>query len=1024
MTDLLRVLLVEDNPADVTLIRETLPATGPVTFRIEAVSRLSEARARVRNEDLDIVLLDLGLPDSQGLTTFTSLREAAPNLAAIVLTGYDDEETAVAAVRQGAQDYLIKGQVVGNMLVRATRYAVERKRTEVALHESERRLKEAQRLGRIGDWEIDLATRQLLWSDAVFEMYERDPKLGAPTAEQEAAYYSVEDAERLRKAAAKTMETGEDYEVEACLRLPEGRCRQILAIGTPVRDDRGRTTGLRGTVQDITKRKEVDESLRESEERYRAVAQTASDAIVTVDAAGNIVDWNRSAEGLFGYSAGEAIGQPTIMLMPLPYRQPHLDSLKRVVAGGERKAIGRTVELEGRRKDGSEFPIELSLAEWEISKGRHYSAIIRDITERKQSEQVLKDSETRFRSLIENGMDQITIMGSDGRFLYISPSVTRLLGYRPTELMGQVGFGYLHPDDAPHVQAVFASALAGAHVAIREQFRFRHKDGSWRVFESVVTNLMAEPTVAGLVINSRDVTDRVRAEEALSRREADYRGLVENAPLGIYRSTPDGRFRTVNRALVAMLGYDGSDEVLDLDVALDVYADPLERAELVSQVDQRDEVKEEVQWKRKDGTRATVRLIVRVVRDPTGAVEYFEGLVEDITQQRSLENQFRQAQRLESVGRLAGGVAHDFNNILTAITGYSDLLLEELGPEDPKREDLLQIRVAVQRAVALTRQLLAFSRKQVLQTRVLSLNDVVRAVESMLHRLIGEDVKLECALAEGLGAIRADPGQLEQVILNLAVNSRDAMPEGGRLTIETANVELGENYVRMHTGSAAGRYVLLAVSDTGIGMDAETRSQIFEPFFTTKELGKGTGLGLATVYGIVKQSGGHLWVYSEPGQGATFKIYLPWVDAPIPETEPLSAIEPVAGGRETVLLAEDDPAVRELVADVLTKKGYHVLRAADGLAALAMARAHPKEIRLLVTDLVMPGMTGRQLAEALAVVHPNITVLFMSGYTDDAVVRHAVLEEGVPYIQKPFAPRALAAKVRELLDGSRVVVAP
>ncbi|HXY70565.1 MAG TPA: ATP-binding protein, partial [Gemmatimonadales bacterium] len=353
---------------------------------------------------------------------------------------------------------------------------------------------------------------------------------------------------------------------------------------------------------------------------------------------------------------------------------------------------------------------------------------------------------------------------------------------------------------------------------------------------------------------------------------------------------------------------------------------------------------------------------------------------------------------------------------LNVVLGYSDLLLEELGAASPQREDVEEIRAAAQRAAALTRQLLAFSRKQMLQTRVLDLNAEVETLEKMLQRLIGEDVKLVFTPGAELGAVRADPGQVEQVILNLAVNSRDAMPNGGQLTVETANVELDAAYAREHANATPGPYVLLAVSDTGVGMDAETQSHIFEPFFTTKEQGKGTGLGLATVYGIVKQSGGYIWVYSEPGRGTTFKIYLPRVAEPVEATVRRPSVQTVAGGLETVLIAEDDPAVREVVSAVLSQKGYRLLRAPDGQTALELAQAQPGEIQLLVTDLVMPGMTGRELAEALAAARPGLKVLYMSGYTDDAVVRHGVLEAGMPYLQKPFAPEALARKVRELLD--------
>ena len=628
----------------------------------------------------------------------------------------------------------------------------------------------------------------------------------------------------------------------------------------------------------------------------------------------------------------------------------------------------------------------------------------------------LASSETRFRSLIEHSSDLVNIVGVDGRITYSSPSASRLLGYDPGELVGQVAFDYVHPEDVPRIQAAFRRALLLDSASVLETFRFRHREGSWLALESVVTNMMAVPSVAGMVVNSRDVTDRSRAEEALRHSEAEYRGLVEHSPLGIYRATPEGRFLTVNPALIKMLGYERAEELANIDISQDVYALPEDRSKLLAQFGQRDEAWMETQWKRKDGRLVTVRLISRVVRGPAGHMDYFEGLVEDVTEQRSLESQYRQAQKMDSIGRLAGGVAHDFNNILTAIVGYSDLLLEELSPDDPKRPEVVEIKAAGMRAAALTRQLLAFSRKQVIETRVLDLNEIVQTLDNMLRRLIGEDVTLELSLAPALGAVRADPGQIEQVILNFAVNARDAMPKGGRLTIETANVELDEAYAREHAGASPGQYALLAVSDTGTGMDAETSSHIFEPFFTTKELGQGTGLGLATVYGIVKQSGGYVGVYSEPGRGATFKVYLPRVAELAEAKSPVASTKLEAGGSETVLIAEDDQSVREIVATVLAQQGYRVLQAPEGRTALEMARAQPGEIHLLVTDLVMPGMTGRELAEALIAARPGVRVLYMSGYTDDAVVRHGVLTAGVPFLQKPFTARALASKVREVLN--------
>ena len=418
----------------------------------------------------------------------------------------------------------------------------------------------------------------------------------------------------------------------------------------------------------------------------------------------------------------------------------------------------------------------------------------------------------------------------------------------------------------------------------------------------------------------------------------------------------------------------------------------------------------------RDGVLRQLRASGVVTMDSSGAPVRLLGTLQDVTEQRSLEAQFRQAQKLEAVGRLAGGVAHDFNNLLTVILSYADFVLDALPPGEAIRQDVEQIRTAGASAAQLTRQLLAFSRRQVLAPRVLSLNDVVTDAAKMMKRLLGDDIRLVTTLSPELGLVKADAGQIEQVIMNLAVNARDAMPGGGQLTIETANAEMAEEYLREHAVARAGRYVMLAVTDSGVGMDEPTKAHMFEPFFTTKEAGKGTGLGLATVYGIVKQSGGFVWVYSEAGRGTTFKIYLPRTD---------QSLEPVDGpvhtrslrGTETVLVVDDAPAVRTAVRAVLERHGYVVVEAPSGEAALQLAMKYRGPLDLLITDVVMPGLSGRDVAGNLSSQRPGVRVLYMSGYADDAIVRHGVLEPGIRFMQKPFAPDALAQKVREVLDA-------
>jgi two-component system, cell cycle sensor histidine kinase and response regulator CckA len=509
---------------------------------------------------------------------------------------------------------------------------------------------------------------------------------------------------------------------------------------------------------------------------------------------------------------------------------------------------------------------------------------------------------------------------------------------------------------------------------------------------------------------------RKRQEEALRASEMRHRSLVESAVYGMYRSSLDGRFLAVNPALVRMLGYGSAEELLAVDMARDIYVDPDQRAAVIHAYSESGRLESsELPWKRKDGRHITVRLSGNAFKDERGEPLGFEMIAEDVTERRALEDQLRQSQKMEAVGRLAGGIAHDFNNLLTVIKGYSELILEDLGSSDPLRMEVDEIKKAADRAASLTRQLLAFSRQQVLAPKVVDLNAVVGNMDKLLHRLLGEDIDLFTVLEPGLGRVKADPGQIEQVIMNLAVNARDAMPKGGKLTVETSSVDLDEHYTREHAAVKPGPYVMIAVTDTGVGMTDKVKSRIFEPFFTTKEVGKGTGLGLSTVYGIIKQSGGYVWVYSELGMGSSFKVYLPRVDAPAELGAPASP-QATRRGTETVLLVEDEDGVRALVRQVLHKHGYNVLETRNAGEALLLCERHQGSIDMLLTDVVLEQMGGRELAERLLKVRPEMKVLYVSGYADDAIVHHGVLKPGTCFLQKPFTTEALARKVRFVLD--------
>jgi PAS domain S-box-containing protein len=624
----------------------------------------------------------------------------------------------------------------------------------------------------------------------------------------------------------------------------------------------------------------------------------------------------------------------------------------------------------------------------------------------------LRQRELRFRRLFESGVAGVTISDSAGNFKEANAAFLRMLGYTHAEMLaGKLNWETITPLDRLVSDIEDRAQLrATGFLPLRER-EFVHKDGS---YIATLVGFAALEGTTEFISYVTDISVRKHAEAALLASATQYRTLFEQSPLPKFLYDHGTlRFLAVNDAAVTHYGYSRAEfltmTVSDLRPSEDVPAFLVAVGALGFGTTRAGLHRH----KKKDGGVIEVDITIQKF--------VFDGrscaltIAVDTTERSRLEAQLRQAQKMEAVGSLAGGIAHDFNNLLSVILSYSTLLVESLKPGDPMRADLEEIATAGTRAAQLTRQLLAFSRQQVLEPRILDLNAVMGGIAKMLERLVGEDVELTVAKSSSLGTVRADPGQIEQVLMNLVVNARDAMPRGGKLTLETANVELDATYTAQHAGVVPGSYVMLAVTDTGSGMDRATVARMFDPFFTTKELGRGTGLGLSTVFGIVQQTGGNIWVYSEPGAGTTIKVYVPRSDGVV--ASEAAPAPPVRRASETVLLVEDEESVRAVTRMILERAGYRVLEATSGGDALLICEQHTATIHLLLTDVVMPRMSGRLLAERLMPLRPTMRVVFMSGYTDDSVVRHGVLDSDVAFVQKPITPDALTRKLREVLDA-------
>ncbi len=755
---------------------------------------------------------------------------------------------------------------------------------------------------------------------------------------------------------------------------------------------------------------------------YRQLIETMSEGAVTLSADGVILYCNVCLAGMLGRSLDEVLGTALRNHLP-PADQQALDT---ILAQARTETSRREINL--KTSEGPLVPVYLSASRLP-SEGAEmiFCLVLTDLTEQKRHEQIVAD-ERLARLILEQAAEAIVVCDEQGRIIRASQAAQRFCDGSPSlRPFAEVFPLRTDASDPFHLAPVLqGETLRSVDVALDRQ-------GQKLDLILNAGPLLSGQQILGCVVTLTNISERKRAEAALRESERRFACIFEFAPDAIMMTNRQGTITLVNQRAEQIFGWRREElvgqpvELLVPKESSDSHAALQERYRQSPTVRMMAAGQQNLRAARKDGTDFPVEISLSPMESKEGGMVV--AVVRDLTARVQLEAQLRQSQKMEAVGRLAGGIAHDFNNQIFVINGYCDLLLGEAAGQPAFLEPLVEIKKAARRSAALTAQLLAFSRKQVLQPKVLDLNAELMEVETMLRRLIGEDVQLTFVLGDDVGHVKVDPNQLQQVVMNLAVNARDAMPHGGQLTIETNNVELDEAYAQSRLEVTPGPYVLLSVSDTGHGMDRETLARIFEPFFSTKGPGKGTGLGLATALGVVKQSGGHIAVYSEPGQGTTFKIYLPRVDEPVETTE-RRVTEELTGGSETILLVEDETAVRELVRRVLAERGYQVLPAADGREALQLVERYDGPIHLLLTDVVMPEMSGSQLAERLKAVHPDTRVIYMSGYTENAIVHHGVLAAGLAFLPKPSPTDVLVRKVRAILDarprktlrGSRILV--
>jgi PAS domain S-box-containing protein len=1006
----IRVLLIDDDEQQYAFVRYLLEDVATGGYAIQWASTYAEGLKRLAAGAADVALVDYRIGARSGLDLIqeaTADQELETPL--IMLTGQGDRAVDLQAMALGAAEYLSKSELTPELLDRTLRYAVRHAEALKLLREREERFRALIQ----NTWDAILvldpdfrvifaseSTRTVSGFDAV-ELADRDV----------CGLVHASDVERLRAEMISCLANPGCRVMTTCRsRHKDGSWRDCELVAVNRLDDPA-VRGLVVNYRDITERTRA-----QAQSTYLASMVSASqDAIIGTSIDGTIRTWNKGAERLYKYKPEEIIGRPASVLFP-PGRQKEFDALRKRLEAGETLAPFDAVRVAA---DGSQLIVSLSISTVRDAHGEIVgtSSVVRDITEQRHAQAAIRENEREYRTLFDESPVGTAHADLNGRWVRVNRRLCEILGYAEQELTRESLLSIAHPDESEVASQALRDLLAGALAQFETESRFRRRDGS---YIWVQPNIRLHRDGSGkpryFVVAIQDISARKSAEQRLWHTVRHLQAVVSSLPVALWALDKAGIITLSEGQLLPRFGVKPGDLVgrSQFELFKD-HPDVLEAT------------RRAIAGEAVHTIGSIADGIFEVWYSPLagegGAVVGTIGITLEITDRLRLEEKYRQAQKMEAIGRLAGGIAHDFNNLLTAIIGYGELALADLPEGSTVREDVMEMFKAGQSAAGLTHQLLAFSRQQKLQPQVVDVNATVDRMQSLLRRLIGEDVTLETRLADGLDPIYADPSQIEQIVMNLAVNARDAMPGGGHLLVETRNIQVKPE-MRDQTGSSEGAHVLLTVSDTGTGMSQEVKHRLFEPFFTTKERGKGTGLGLATVYGIVNQSGGSIAVDSELGKGTSFRIYMP-VDPP-PAVRAAQGPESAAAnlrGTETILLVEDQSEVRSVARDILQRQGYTVLEAAGPAEAVRIAGASVP-IALLLTDIVLPDMSGGELASRLRSNRPGLRIIYTSGYSGDRLVEYDQTDPGAPFVQKPFTPRSLLAKVREVLDAPPAVPSP